>query len=79
MDIITENGFGRLQLQAVQVLVYVSLQHFSDKGVGYIISEFGQKIASELVGIDVKNTTLIETTLNEIDDTEDLSALKGKN
>jgi enolase len=77
VEITTENGFGRVAAPSGASTGALEVLAFPKEGIDSIISEFNQNITPELVGIDARDTFLIDNILKGLDGTENFSSLGG--
>lgn len=77
VDVITWNGFGRAAAPSGASTGAREVVAFPEGGVDKIIGEVEDIISSELIGMDAEDLNDIDMLLEEIDGTEDLSALGG--
>lgn len=77
IDVITETSFGRAAAPSGASTGIREVAAFPKTGIDDIISNFKDRVAQELVGIDSEDTVLVDTILKEIDGTDNLSSLGG--
>lgn len=77
VEITTENGFGRVAAPSGASTGALEVLAFPEDGIEGILKGFNQNITPELVGIDAKDTFLIDSILKELDGTENMSSLGG--
>lgn len=77
VEITTENGFGRVAAPSGASTGALEVLAFPADGIEGILKGFNQNITPELVGIDAKDTFLIDSILKELDGTENMSSLGG--
>ena len=77
VDILTTTGHGRVAAPSGASTGELEVASFPEEGVDHVITEFGNKIVSELIGLDAREGIYIDQILKEMDGTENLSSLGG--